>query len=112
MNVTSNMLEVVPTTKPGSGGFEVDEGGEELAKRVEAYGSGLKGLSQHAVRRWAQALEVVPRTLAENALGGGEGNEVVCRLWAKHEGPGGEAWGVDVEVRPGAKIVCAFLRDD
>ncbi|CDO77603.1 hypothetical protein BN946_scf184936.g28 [Trametes cinnabarina] len=43
------------------------------------------------------ALEVVPRTLAENALGGGEGNEVVSRLWAKHEGPGGEAWGVDVE---------------
>ncbi|KAI0629642.1 T-complex protein 1 [Trametes polyzona] len=77
---------------PGAGATEL-----ELAKRVEAYGSGLKGLSQHAVRRWAQALEVVPRTLAENALGGGEGNEVVSRLWAKHESAGGEAWGVDVE---------------
>ena len=57
---------------------------------------------------FAKALEVVPRTLAENALGGGEGNEVVSRLWAKHEGPGGEAWGVDVEVRLSAKLACLF----
>ncbi|KIP09030.1 hypothetical protein PHLGIDRAFT_351099 [Phlebiopsis gigantea 11061_1 CR5-6] len=69
----------------------------ELAKRVDAYGAGLKGLSQHAVRRWATALEVVPRTLAENALGGAEGNEVVSRLWAKHEPEDGQSWGVDVE---------------
>ena len=32
------MLEVVPTTKPGSSGFDLDEGGEELAKRVENFG--------------------------------------------------------------------------
>ncbi|KAI0779721.1 DNA-directed RNA polymerase [Fomes fomentarius] len=39
MHVTSNMLEVVPTSKPGAyGSFEVDEGGEELAKRVENFG--------------------------------------------------------------------------
>ncbi|KAJ8490116.1 hypothetical protein ONZ51_g2497 [Trametes cubensis] len=91
VNVIKALLKD-PRLVPGAGATEL-----ELAKRVEAYGSGLKGLSQHAVRRWAQALEVVPRTLAENALGGGEGNEVVSRLWAKHEGPGGEAWGVDVE---------------
>ena len=78
---------------PGAGATEL-----ELAKRVDAYGAGLKGLSQHAVRRWATALEVVPRTLAENAMGGAEGNEIVSRLWAKHEQEGGEAWGVDVEV--------------
>ncbi|KAI8978271.1 T-complex protein 1 [Trametes punicea] len=91
VNVIKALLKD-PRLVPGAGATEL-----ELAKRVEAYGSGLKGLSQHAVRRWAQALEVIPRTLAENALGGGEGNEVVSRLWAKHEGPGGEAWGVDVE---------------
>ncbi|KAI0821230.1 T-complex protein 1 [Irpex lacteus] len=77
---------------PGAGATEL-----ELSKRVDAYGAGLKGLSQHAVRRWATALEVIPRTLAENALGGAEGNEVVSRLWAKHEEKGREAWGVDVE---------------
>ena len=72
----------------------------ELAKRVEAYGSNLKGLSQHAVRKYATALEVVPRTLAENALGGAEGNEVLGRLWARHNSgqEGASAWGVDIEV--------------
>jgi T-complex protein 1 subunit theta len=78
---------------PGAGATEL-----ELAKRVDTYGAGLKGLSQHAVRRWATALEVIPKTLAENAMGGAEGNEIVSRLWAKHEQDGGEAWGVDVEV--------------
>lgn len=78
---------------PGAGATEL-----ELAKRIDTYGAGLVGLSQHGVRRWAAALEVVPRTIAENALGGSEGNEVVSRLWAKHESAGGEAWGVDVEV--------------
>lgn len=78
---------------PGAGASEI-----ELARRVETYGSGLKGLAQHAVKRYASALEVVPRTLAENALGGAEGNEVLSRLWAKHEQKGGESWGVDVEV--------------
>ncbi|TFK50907.1 T-complex protein 1 [Heliocybe sulcata] len=77
---------------PGAGATEL-----ELAKRIEVYGSGLKGLSQHAVRRYASALEVVPRTLAENAFGAAEGNEVLSRLWAKHEEKDGEAWGVDVE---------------
>lgn len=80
-------------TIPGAGASEM-----ELAKRVDAYGSGLKGLAQHAVKKYANALEVVPRTLAENALGGAEGNEVLSKLWAKHELKGGEAWGVDVEV--------------
>ena len=83
-----------PRLVAGAGATEL-----ELAKRVEAYGGGLKGLAQHAVKRWAQALEVVPRTLAENALGGAEGNEVVSRLYAKHEGAEGAVWGVDVEVR-------------
>jgi T-complex protein 1 subunit theta len=79
---------------PGAGATEL-----ELSKRVEAYGSGLKGLSQHGVKKFANALEVIPRTLADNALGGAEGNEVISRLWAKHDQKGGETWGVDVEVR-------------
>jgi chaperonin GroEL (HSP60 family) len=79
---------------PGAGATEL-----ALSRAVDAYGAGMKGLSQHAVKRYAQALEAVPRTIAENALGAAEGNEVLSRLWAKHEQPGGEAWGVDVEVR-------------
>jgi T-complex protein 1 subunit theta len=92
VNVIKSLLKD-PRLVPGAGASEL-----ELAKRVEVYGSGLKGLSQHAVKRYGAALEVVPRTLAENALGGREGNEVLSRLWAKHEEKGGEGWGVDVEV--------------
>lgn len=92
VNVIKSLLKDARLVS-GAGATEM-----ELAKRVEAYGAGLKGLSQHAVKKFASALEVVPRTLAENALGGAEGNEVLSRLWAKHEQKGGEAWGVDVEV--------------
>jgi T-complex protein 1 subunit theta len=82
-----------PRLIPGAGATEL-----ALASRVDTYGAGLRGLAQHAVRRFASALEVIPRTLAENAHGGAEGNEIVARLLAKHEKAGGESWGVDVEV--------------
>jgi chaperonin GroEL (HSP60 family) len=92
VNVIKSLLKDARLV-PGAGAAEM-----ELARRVEAYGSTLRGLAQHAVKKFASALEVVPRTLAENALGGAEGNEVLSRLWAKHEQKGGEAWGVDIEV--------------
>lgn len=88
---------------PGAGAAEL-----ELARRVEAYGGGLRGLSQHAVKKYAAALEVVPRTLAENARGGAEGNEVLARLWARHN-DGHPLWGVDVEVRRAAFWLCTGL---
>lgn len=92
VNVIKGLIKDARTV-PGAGASEM-----ELAKRVDGYGSGLKGLAQHAVKKYANALEVIPRTLAENALGGAEGNEVLSRLWAKHELKGGEAFGVDIEV--------------
>jgi len=58
-----------------------DAGATELAlaRRVDTYGAGLRGFAQHAVRPFASALEVTPRTLAENAAhGGAEGNEIVA----------------------------------
>lgn len=80
---------------PGAGATEL-----ELARRVESYGASLKGLNQHAVRKFATALEVVPRTLAENTYGGAEGNEVLGKIWARHNS--GEkdsaSWGVNIEV--------------
>jgi len=88
-----------PRLVPGAGATEL-----ALARRVDTYGAGLRGLAQHAVRRFSSALEVIPRTLAENAHGGAEGNEVVARLLAKHDKAGGESWGVDVEVSPPAPI--------
>ena len=82
-----------PRLVPGAGATEL-----ALARQVDTYGAGLRGLAQHAVRRFATALEVIPRTLAENAHGGAEGNEIVARLLAKHEKDDGKSWGVDVEV--------------
>lgn len=80
---------------PGAGATEL-----ELARRVESYGASLKGLNQHAVRKFATALEIVPRTLAENTYGGAEGNEVLGKIWARHNS--GEkdsaSWGVNIEV--------------
>jgi T-complex protein 1 subunit theta len=93
MNVLKTLLKD-GRLAPGAGATEL-----ELGKRVEAYGNGLRGLAQHAVKRFVSVLEVIPRMLAENALGGAEGNEVISRLWAKHEEKGGEGWGVDIEVR-------------
>ena len=103
VNVIKALLKD-PRMVPGAGATEI-----ELAKRVDTYGSGLKGLSQHGVKRYASALEVVPRTLAENALGGAEGNEVLSRLWAKHEQKGGENWGVDVEVSRTLPFLIVFV---
>jgi len=81
-----------PRLVPGAGATEL-----ALSRKVDTYGAGLRGLAQHGVRRFASALEVIPRTLAENAHGGAEGNEIVARLLAKHDKAGGESWGVDVE---------------
>jgi T-complex protein 1 subunit theta len=92
VNVIKSLMKD-PRMVPGAGASEM-----ELAKRIDAYGSGLKGLSQHGVKKFASALESVPKMLAENALGGAESNEVLSRLWTKHEQSGGETWGVDVEV--------------
>ncbi|CAE6396023.1 putative T-complex protein 1 subunit theta [Rhizoctonia solani] len=75
---------------PGAGATEI-----ELAKRVESYGASLRGLSQHGVRRYASALEILPSTLAENA--GLDMTEVISKLHEKHAQTDGTVWGVDIE---------------
>ena len=74
----------------GAGATEI-----ELAKRVAEYGEKTPGLSQHAIRKFADALEVVPRTLAENA--GLDATEVLSRLYAAHQANDEGAFGVDIE---------------
>ena len=76
----------------GAGATEV-----ELAKRVAEYGERTPGLAQHAICRFADALEVVPRTLAENA--GLDGTEVLSRLYAAHQASDDGVVGVDIDVR-------------
>lgn len=76
---------------PGAGATEI-----ELARRVYEFGEKTSGLNQHAIKKFAEALEVVPRTLAENA--GLDPTEVVGTLVARHAtGSGSADVGVDIE---------------
>jgi len=75
---------------PGAGATEV-----ELAKRVTEYGERTPGLAQHPIGRFAECLEVIPRTLAENA--GLDGTETLSKLRVAHQKPEGAAIGIDIE---------------
>jgi T-complex protein 1 subunit theta len=76
---------------PGAGATEL-----ELAKRVAELGEKTPGLAQHAINKFADSLEVIPRTLAENA--GLDATEVLSRLYAAHQANDEGVIGVDIEV--------------
>ena len=75
---------------PGAGATEI-----ELAKRIGEFGEKTPGLAQHGIRKFAEALEVVPRTLAENA--GLDASEVISALYKAHS-EGKSDVGVDIDV--------------
>ncbi|AET41538.1 chaperonin-containing T-complex subunit CCT8 Ecym_8255 [Eremothecium cymbalariae DBVPG len=62
---------------PGAGATEID-----LVSRITKYGERTPGLLQLAIKQFAAAFEVVPRTLAETA--GLNANEVLPNLYAAH----------------------------
>lgn len=78
---------------PGAGATEI-----ELASRILEYGEKTPGLSQHSIKKFSEALEVIPRTLAENA--GLDSTEVLTRLYAVHQSKdsNGASMGVDIQV--------------
>ncbi len=66
----------------------------ELAKRLREYSETVGGREALAVNGFADAIETVPRTLAENA--GLDTIDVLVDLRAKHEKPNGKNFGIDV----------------
>uniref|UniRef100_A0A383VL87 CCT-theta n=1 Tax=Tetradesmus obliquus TaxID=3088 RepID=A0A383VL87_TETOB len=62
---------------PAGGASEI-----EMARQVADFGKKQTGLDQYAIARFAEALEVVPRTIAENS--GLQASEVLARLYAAH----------------------------
>ena len=90
VNVVKGIIKD-PRLVAGAGATEL-----ELAKRIAEFGEKTPGLSQHAIKRFADALEVVPRTLAENA--GLDATETLSRLYAAHQASDESYAGVDVEV--------------
>ncbi|XP_052811560.1 T-complex protein 1 subunit theta-like [Mya arenaria] len=74
---------------PGAGATEI-----EVAKQITTLGESTPGLEQYAIKKFAEALEVVPRTIAENA--GVKATEVLSLLYAAHQ-EGKKNVGVDIE---------------
>jgi len=66
----------------------------ELAKRLREYSETVGGREALAVNSFANAIESIPRTLAENA--GLDSIDILVELRAKHEKPDGKYFGVNV----------------
>ena len=56
----------------------------ELGRQIEAIGEKSPGLDQYAIKKFALALEALPKQLAENA--GLKPTEILSRLYATHQG--------------------------
>lgn len=77
------------TIVPGGGAIEM-----EISKYVRKYGMTISGKEQLVILAFAKALEVIPRTLAQNS--GLDAVEVINKLRQKHDiGPDGATWGVN-----------------
>ncbi len=89
-NAISDLAAALSVGKclPGGGSTEV-----ELAKRLRKYSDSLPGREQLAVRAFSDALEIIPKTLAEN--GGLDPIDTLTDLKAKHDTKRPEA-GLDV----------------
>ncbi|MEM0049151.1 MAG: thermosome subunit beta [Candidatus Bathyarchaeia archaeon] len=88
LSVVSDVIER-PKIVPGGGAIEA-----ELAKELRRYAAQIGGREQLAIEAFAEALEIIPKTLAENA--GLEPIDIMVELRAAHEKPDGFAYGVDV----------------
>lgn len=84
-----------PRLVPGAGATEM-----QLIERIKAIADRTSGLAQYSIRKYAEAFEVIPRTLAESA--GLDATEVLARLYVAHAAQKGrkdDEWtaGVDIE---------------
>lgn len=81
---------------PGAGATEI-----ELAAEIASYADTLPGLEQYAARRFATALEMFPKTLAENS--GSHASELISKLYAAHK-EGKKNHGFDIENKGSALV--------
>mmetsp|Transcript_23951 Transcript_23951/g.61709 ORF Transcript_23951/g.61709 Transcript_23951/m.61709 type:complete len:145 (+) Transcript_23951:1573-2007(+) len=65
-----------------------------IATRLLEFGAQQPGLDQYAINKFAESLEVVPRTLAENA--GMDATTIIANIYAAHQ-EGKSSTGVDVD---------------
>ncbi len=74
---------------PGAGATEI-----EVARQLRNYAESVGGREALAINAFADAIEVVPRTLAENA--GLDPVDILVKLRAAHEKKGGQNMGLNV----------------
>ncbi len=73
----------------GGGSTEVD-----ISMKLRDYATDVGGREQLAIQAFADALEVIPKTLAESA--GMDPIDTLVQLRSKHKGASGKVFGVDV----------------
>jgi len=78
-----------PAFVAGAGATEI-----ELAHQLQQFGAKVPGLDQYAVLKFAEALEVIPKILAENA--GHSYIDALTALYASHQ-KGEKTTGVDID---------------
>ena len=91
IDALSVVSDVIEYNKIVTGGGSIES---EIAKQLRDYATKVGGREQLAIEAFAESLEVVPKTLAENA--GLEPIDILVGLRSAHEKPKGEVWGVDV----------------
>ena len=87
----SVVADVVEKNKVVAGGGAAET---EAAKELREYAAKIGGREQLAVEGFADSLEIIPKTLSENA--GLEPIDVMVELRSAHEKPKGHLMGVDV----------------
>jgi thermosome len=87
----SVVSDVIENNKIVAGGGAVES---EIAKEVREYATKVGGREQLAIEAFAESLEVVPKTLAENA--GLEPIDILVGLRAAHDKAKGHLMGVNV----------------
>jgi chaperonin GroEL (HSP60 family) len=93
----SVVADVVTKNRVVAGGGAIES---ELARRLKEYAIKVGGREQLAIEAFADSIEVIPRTLAENA--GLDPIDIMVDLRSSHEKKGGLWMGVDV-FKGGAK---------
>ena len=87
----SVISDVIENNKVVAGGGAVEI---EIAKELRKYATKVGGREQLAVEAFADAVEVIPRTLAENA--GLEPIDILVQLRQAHDTPNGKNMGINI----------------
>jgi thermosome len=87
----SVVSDVIETNKIVAGGGAVEV---EVAKELRNYATNVGGREQLAIEAFADAIEIIPKTLAENA--GLEPIDIIVDLRSAHEKPEGKYKGINV----------------